>query len=587
MKTKKLKLALLLGVVFSQSPILQAAEVDLNSYLGLTTQEQEDNYTKFTVKFKEGYNVEDLSRYMSKDITLVKELFSEYYSFVVEGKYSKEYIYNSGMLESVDISTKMIMVKKEINYDSGASNITVASTNDPFYFDQKYFKETSEYKGASSIERAIEEKQQNNNENKNIYIGIVDTGALDHEDVLFNSGQNFTDELNREYGFLDISENNGTQCTSGHGLQVAGVIAALRDNNVGVSGIVNANLVAARVADVDCSTGLVEIEQADIANAIVWLSGGSITGMDDIKQSVDIINLSIAGKQVCSAVLQAAVNYATSNGRIVITSAGNADENVSDYAPSNCNDVIIVANNDNEANKSPTSNYGEKITLSALGQNIKTTAVTSTYGSTYATVSGTSFSAPVISGVTGLLKEKYPNSINQSTAKYLLQEGVTEHGDDFTGNSRDCLTDSRCGSGVMNAYNSMKLADQVFGFQTTVSHFYSDKDNCKGSVYLKSMEDLGVKVCELYNVKVKEVDSLKEFKYQVIRRAAEANSWTKNNSELVDEFSLEGDAKEVTYKLKERNDVYEYGIRICDMENNCFNSQDLDFSKTAAPEYCN
>jgi len=78
MKTKKLKLALLLGVVFSQSPILQAAEVDLNSYLGLTTQEQEDNYTKFTVKFKEGYNVEDLSRYMSKDITLVNELFTEY-----------------------------------------------------------------------------------------------------------------------------------------------------------------------------------------------------------------------------------------------------------------------------------------------------------------------------------------------------------------------------------------------------------------------------------------------------------------------------------------------------------------------------
>jgi hypothetical protein len=591
MKMKKIKLALFLGAIFSYSPLLYAENINLQEYIDSSLEEKKLNYTNFLIKFKEGSSVEDLSTYISKDILKIRNLSSGFVSLLLEGQVSKELIEKSGLVESVDITYPIKVKEKDTGFPIDYSNLNKSSfTDDPYLANQKYFNETSEYKGASSIARAIEEKQQNNNGGE-ILIGVIDAGEIEHNDVIFHSGQNLVDNtrFNIDDGGYDRADgheaksiNNSSTCYSSHGLQVASILSALQNNTVGGSGIVNAKIVSARAASTDCLTFGTNAYQEDIAESINWLSGKAITGITVIDQPVDIINMSLGGSITCDAATQSAINFAISNDIIVIVSAGNDNANVFDIYPANCNDVIVVANNDNVGNKSASSNYGAGVTLSALGEDV----VVAIENSGYKIDGGTSFSAPVVAGVAGLIKEKYVDLINQETVKYLLVEGVTEHSSSFSGDSEDCITDSRCGAGVMNAYNSMTLADQLFGFETEASHFYTDKNSCEGNLYLEKMSNLGVDVCNLYNVNVKELDNFKEVKYQIIKREEQANTWTDNNTVVVEEFSIESNAKEATYKLKEKDSAYEYGIRICDTDNNCFNSQDLNFGSVVSPEFC-
>jgi Subtilase family len=112
-----------------------------------------------------------------------------------------------------------------------------------------------------------------------------------------------------------------------------------------------------------------------------------------------------------SSELSAAINYANSNGVICVASAGNSGEEITTY-PASLNYVMGVASTSDSDTQSSFSNYGSQVVwVAAPGENI-----VSTYPfGTYASSSGTSFSAPLVSGTAALLVDT-DNSIDPTAA---------------------------------------------------------------------------------------------------------------------------------------------------------------------------
>jgi len=106
-----------------------------------------------------------------------------------------------------------------------------------------------------------------------------------------------------------------------------------------------------------------------------------------------------------------AINYAHSKGMICVASAGNDGQDELVY-PAALPHVMGVASTSNYDTRSSFSNYGPDVWVAAPGENIVTTYP---YG-TYAAGSGTSFSAPFVSGTAALLVSISPTVNEQSAA---------------------------------------------------------------------------------------------------------------------------------------------------------------------------
>lgn len=167
---------------------------------------------------------------------------------------------------------------------------------------------------------------------------------------------------------------------------VGGIIAAISANSMGVAGIAPA-----------C---------ADYYGAVL---GGDGTGTSDgivrgIRWAVDeigahIINMSLgmSANVPHSPELEAACNYATSQGVAVIVAAGNDGAGVGQPA---CYDsTIAVAAVDARKRKAPFSNYGKEVDFAAGGVDVFSTYL----NNTYATLSGTSMACPALTGAAALI----------------------------------------------------------------------------------------------------------------------------------------------------------------------------------------
>jgi hypothetical protein len=94
-----------------------------------------------------------------------------------------------------------------------------------------------------------------------------------------------------------------------------------------------------------------------------------------------------------------ALDYASTSNVTVVASAGNSNSDVL-VPPASVTSVVAVAALNADDTKAAFSNYSRQIDISAPGTNMVTT-----YPGTYALVSGTSFSAPMVSGMFALMKE--------------------------------------------------------------------------------------------------------------------------------------------------------------------------------------
>src|SRR5688572_15306626 len=167
-------------------------------------------------------------------------------------------------------------------------------------------------------------------------VAVIDTGITSHSDLNANvlPGYDFVSHLfvandgdGRDGDPSDPGDNVGPgvcsslhpgASSSWHGTHVAGTVAAVTNNGSGVAGTAfGAKVVPVRVLG-RCG-GL----DSDIADAIVWASGGTVSGVPTNANPAEVINLSLGGAHACPQTTQDAINAALQNGTTVVVAAGN------------------------------------------------------------------------------------------------------------------------------------------------------------------------------------------------------------------------------------------------------------------------
>lgn len=267
-----------------------------------------------------------------------------------------------------------------------------------------------------------------------VNVAVIDTGYRPHADLsgqilqgydfissatIANDG-NGRDSDASDAGDAIVAGECGTgspaqdQSSSWHGTHVAGTIAAKTNNGVGVAGVAfNARIVPVRVL------GKCGGYTSDIADAIIWASGGAVSGAPANANPARVINMSLGGAGACGTTTQSAINSARSRGTVVVVAAGNANADASTSNPANCAGVIAVAAVNRSGGRAWYSNYGAVVDIAAPGGDTSVTAngilstlnagTTAPGADSYAFYQGTSMATPHVAGVVALMLSKNPN----------------------------------------------------------------------------------------------------------------------------------------------------------------------------------
>ncbi|NMO51227.1 peptidase S8 [Actinoplanes sp. TBRC 11911] len=213
-------------------------------------------------------------------------------------------------------------------------------------------------------------------------------------------------------GYDELTGTDGANTDpNGHGTHVAGTIAAVTGNNVGISAIApDATILPVRVVD---AKG--EGFMSDAANGIVYAAD----------HGADVINMSLGSKDEITAVTNA-VAYARSKGVVVVAAAGNERTKGSPVSyPAATDGVIAVAATDSSDTVTSFSNRGGYVDVAAPGAGILST-VPAANGS-YATYSGTSMASPHVAAVAALIRAKYPR-LTPDQVESALETSATDLG---------------------------------------------------------------------------------------------------------------------------------------------------------------
>ncbi len=295
------------------------------------------------------------------------------------------------------------------------------------------------------------EDQNNNNQLDAADLnGIDDDGNGFVDDVI---GWDFTDRQGFPFdstGGDYLTWDNNPMDDNGHGTNVAGIIAAKSNNLIGISGVApKVKILNLRAFD---PTG--NGEEDDVAAAILYA----------IKQKVKVINMSF-GDASFSKVLRDVINYAYSQGIILIASAGNDGLDTPHY-PSSYSEVLSVGASTKEDYVAGFSNYGSTVDLIAPGSEVFTTAI----GNGYTSIGGTSAAAPFVSAAAALIK-----SVKDFTPDEVYQI-LKSTCDDI----QPVGWDDRSGAGRLNAYNALNaLAPAVVKFDFPKQDFCTNQDSLK------------------------------------------------------------------------------------------------------------
>jgi serine protease len=279
------------------------------------------------------------------------------------------------------------------------------------------------------------------------------------------------------------AKNCSTQNSSWHGTRVMGVLGALTNNNTGIAGMTwNPYLLPVRALG-KCG-GL----DSDIIVGIEWAVGMSINGVPDNPYPADIINLSLGGTgSACPTDYQSLITQLTSMGVLVVASAGNESGPVD--IPANCPGVLAVAGLRNVGTKVGYSSLGPEVGIGAPAGNCvnaaagspclrsidttlnegATTPGANAYSDQTNSNLGTSFSAPIVSGIAALMRAANANltppqiiaRMKASATPYPQPAGVAACVNGSTSQVECACTitaPTTCGAGMVNALKAVKAA---------------------------------------------------------------------------------------------------------------------------------
>jgi subtilisin family serine protease len=281
-----------------------------------------------------------------------------------------------------------------------------------------------------------------------------------HYNINFNGrdivGDNIYDINDTNYGDSRVLHSKKSE---NHGTHVAGIIAGIRNNNIGNNGV-NNNLEIMALRAVPNG----DEYDKDIALAIRYA----------VDNGARIINMSF-GKSYSSNpewVIDA-IKYADENNVLIVHAAGNDAEDL---------DVIENENypNDQYLGKDEFSNNFITVGASTINYNKNLIASFSNYGSDnvdvfapgynvysllpendYESLSGTSMAAPAVSGVASLILSYFPTITAQKLKSIILESGLKVDIKIDHDEKEDIYLDSISKTGkIVNAYNALILASK-------------------------------------------------------------------------------------------------------------------------------
>ncbi|MBZ5529918.1 MAG: Ig-like domain repeat protein [Acidobacteriia bacterium] len=285
-----------------------------------------------------------------------------------------------------------------------------------------------------------------------IVVAVVDTGIdYNHPDLAANvwtnpneiDGNFFDDDGN---GFIDdvrgwnfFFGDNDPIDHNGHGTHVAGTIAAVGDNGIGIIGVAwHARVMAVKGLD-DNGFGF----DFTLAPAIMYAASNG----------ADVINASWGG-QGTSESIEEAIQFATGLGVVFVAAAGNSSEDAMNFFPANSPEAITVAASDPFGNFAFFSNFGPKIDVTAPGVDILSLQAAFTFlgpqvADGYIRLDGTSMAAPHVAGVAALSLSQNP-AYSTEQVRQVIRSSATPV--DF---------DSRFGAGRLNAAAAVAVTNPL------------------------------------------------------------------------------------------------------------------------------
>ena len=312
-----------------------------------------------------------------------------------------------------------------------------------------------------------------------ITVAVIDTGVeISHEDLAANiwvnpgevAGNGIDDDQNgypddvNGYDFVGAhwyapAPDGNPSDVYGHGTHVAGIIAAVGNNNKGVIGVApKAKIMVVRALDDDGYGG-----DFQIAQAIVYAAD----------RGARVINMSLGGSGASSTQADA-LAYAKSLGVVLVAAAGNSNGDANYFVPARDANVITVGAISPQLTLASYSNFGAKIDVVAPGSDILSALAAGSLieqqlldqiaagnpsrivGQKYAALSGTSMATPMVAGAVALMLAKSPG-LSPEEVRYRLKKNAVDMGSSGW--------DAKFGSGRVNVNTT--LADASIASRRT------------------------------------------------------------------------------------------------------------------------
>lgn len=363
--------------------------------------------------------------------------------------------YNEEFIDVQENLNQLTQIEQAVNASKqllGESNMDSLSTKDlePSSLDGPYLRQAKQLMTAlkdngvkeGDLEEALEQYQSLANYGLNL--------DFDPRHIV---GDDYEDLTNRFYGNSDVSAIRNE-----HGTHVAGIVGAVRNNDLGMDGIVNVKLMIVR------TTPNGDERDKDVANGIRYAA----------ENGADVINMSFGkGYSPQKEYVDDAVRFADSLGVLLIHGAGNDNNDIdtTDSFPNKfykgggvaTNFITVGATSwtPGEEIVAVFSNYGQNnVDIFAPG-----VAIYSTYpDNEYKENDGTSMAAPVVAGVAALVMAYYPE-LDATQVKNILMESVTipSTTDVVRPGSEELVPFSTLSvsGGIVNAYEAIKLAEKT------------------------------------------------------------------------------------------------------------------------------
>jgi serine protease len=321
----------------------------------------------------------------------------------------------------------------------------------------------------------------------NVVVAVVDSGYRPHaglagrfvqgydfiaDPVVANDGDGRDPDASDPGDWVNQADIDGPlqgqDCSvdnsSWHGTTVSGVIGANGNDHIWTAGINwSAKILPIRVLG-KCGGTF-----SDILDGVAWAAGLPVPGVPANTTPAQVINMSLgdASSSACEAFEQSVFDAVLAHGvtRAIVIAAGNENDDVANHVPANCSGVISVGATTSTGNRTAYSNFGATLTISAPGGQypkldgiyvLVDSGKTMPVSDTVAVLNGTSFSAPMVSGVVSLMLAVAPNLTADQVRSLLVSSAKP-----FPVTS-NCTT-GLCGAGIVNAQGAVQAAQVAAG----------------------------------------------------------------------------------------------------------------------------